>query len=308
MPICLNQNSQKILAGIRNVILPVFHSKGTFEARQAQILHMFKSGDEFDPDAFLKEENYILRLLADNDPLDFSIEKRHRRRCIRAILQEAKKVNPEIGNPSPGDDGEIHGNLLAYCHLTRMELSRYEREDDVLAAVAFEIEFLKNLSETVTPFVTASGDYIDRLDKLELNSAYLSALDLDWLSTRIPNIKQLIDQEIVIWDSIHDIYLENLIDTNDSIHVFENEKFASRYNVSVTPKRLRHLENLTKIWIKYIDPNLGLPARDGEPNNPYVRAMLAALAFSDITDFTAGQIVDRANRLFRRRFASRRRP
>jgi hypothetical protein len=107
-------------------------------------------------------------------------------------------------------------------------------------------------------------------------------------------------EEINVWREIKKIKLTNIELTNDGIHVLTADTTAMRFADRMTPEIFRTMENLTKLWIKYVDPTLGLPPRDNQTTNPYSRTISAALAFLGIHHITTGQIVDRADRIFKR--------
>jgi hypothetical protein len=62
---------------------------------------------------------------------------------------------------------------------------------------------------------------------------------------------------------------------------------------------LLYLENVTKIWVEHVDPELGLPERRPNPTSPYLRYLLICLGYTGVDTISSKSLLNVATRYFR---------
>ncbi|MGL4404638.1 MAG: hypothetical protein ACRCT6_02695, partial [Notoacmeibacter sp.] len=200
---------------------------------------------------------------------------------------------------------EINSNLVNFSHQARMELSRAEMEPIVLSGLAFELEMLGELEKALKPFAAAFQKYASRLTLADINlESAFGAKNAD-LNSILLKLSKKLSEEKSVFIEIQKSYANTIAKTNDGLHVIVSDTSRMRFKDEMTPEIMRTIENLTKIWVKYVDPKLGLPARDGSTENPYSRYITYSLGFLGITNINTNQIVDRAHRVFKPQFVKK---
>ncbi|NJS14947.1 MAG: hypothetical protein HC788_10465, partial [Sphingopyxis sp.] len=298
MTTILSARSNEILVALRNMVLPTLYSDAPWAERQEKILGLFRQGDEFDPTVFATEREFLAELLDGRHPSSTSDEGRIRRGKIKTIIEEAIGHRSSLILKHEDGSTSFSEDLVKFSHFVRMELSRHERESDILLAVDFELERLNALRLSLASLLPAYNQHMSTTNDVIKIQEYPSVIFERELKEFFEKFEKSISESISIWSSMRDVYKTNIEETNDGIHRFtmDDEK-GGRPGVGVETEIIRHLQVLTKLWVQFVDPKLRLPARDNDAENCYSRAMMAALEFAGHFHVRSQQVIDRAYRV-----------
>ncbi|WP_018688447.1 hypothetical protein [Ahrensia kielensis] len=207
---------------------------------------------------------------------------------MTSMLTEIKRKRSLLG--SDISDEEL---AIAYRWI-RMELSRHEREPEVTQELLNDLQQIQNGLAATTAALNAKKARLSRTEHTLKNCAADQSADINRrLNSETQQVEQLQEmadelalEEFILSAAAREVghYITN---TNDGLHVQEID--ASKVRKTDEPT-MRFLENLTKIWAEYADPELGLPLRSEGETNPFIRYLQSGLLFFKHADLSPLQL------------------
>ena len=343
----LSDFTQQQLLVLKLNLLPIFYDKSLGDdEKAAEITDIYNPKAETVQGWLEKEKDYLKVLLkepkpvqgadyVDDDPVAVT-EKQSKNDKPNSEEDIVKEINAKRRNKNrrrirymfaqgqhkSGEKDPV--KLVEFLHLVRMELGRSELEIPVLEALKHQIEFVEEtirIAEAnlkgVVDFQRARADVAAIPENLiPLQVQQKKRLNIDqshkYLNDCTAQISQFLDDlktELIWWKFTQEVVLASVPETNSGLHLLQTDVSKMKRAKSLSPSTIRTMENLTKIWIKFIDPTLGLTLRDGTNiSGPYSRYVAVGLLFLGIEGVTIDQIVDRARRSFRPLAVRNRRP
>ena len=281
---------ERIGAGYRRRIVDVAYSSSKIDLAP---LHDLLAGvDEFDPER-IKEDIKLIALVDGGENTDEISDLSARAEIFRPMVIEIRKCNDAL---------TIEQQALV-LHLARMELSRDELYLPTLAVIDEEIALLQKQISALEDGRSAANDAIERAENA--GTGHLLAFDqkkpeLVTAIERFSSLIEFIQAELSIWFDFRKAIESEAAATNDGLHVLKTDIKRMKKSSVKNIRAMTLIENLTKIWIKYVDSKLGLASKKINPKNPYIRFILAGCSFAGLTDVKAAQILNVSGRYFKK--------
>ncbi len=188
-------------------------------------------------------------------------------------------------------------------HEVRMELSRHELEIDVLKVVASRAETaelaLAGLVSARQIRETSSVAPGPLNENIRIGNA--GAMKKGATASREGNSDHDETSRLTIeyWQKIVVALNGSISATNEGRHVMQTDPERIRNTNGMTSQIVRLLENLTDIWVKYVDVELNLPTQGGKNSNPYIKFIIASLKAAGEDKIMPKQVLNIALKTFR---------
>jgi hypothetical protein len=186
-------------------------------------------------------------------------------------------------------------NRVPLLREIRLELSRAEQEIPIMDALHKRLErlerglpLLKELHADEEWLTIAPKNQVLLFTMLALTNASLvrgrsssEVQDPDAPSVVFGTMSKIYEREIILLEEVLAALDRQIVVTNDQTHLAGVSTESVRHS-ALTPPVLRHLEVMTRIWVRWVDPTLGLPRNETPWNSPYLRFLSATLAINGI--------------------------
>ena len=189
---------------------------------------------------------------------------------------------------------------------TRMETGRHELETPVLEALKAEkerlelsivqLEKLERFEQSKVAEARPNPDALAPAKTTDILDSESDKLALNALS--FVNALRVYRQESDAFGELINKTEVGLRLTNKGAHLAMVDTSSVRKPAFTLPILL-FLENVTKIWVDHVDPELALPERSPEPSSPYLRYLQICLGFIGEDSISAKNLLNLASRYFR---------